>query len=146
MQYDFDRPEIEKLMGELLGDLVPDGQIGTNKVETLDKYSSVVGSEIEVSVEDADFILLSRRGGYLTDEFTDIIGLEVQVWALSRDRAVKLMDEITQRILSSEHQTVGGFLIDFVACLRGPEEDPPRLVTDKVVEQAFEFHIRVNWR
>lgn len=143
---DFDRPDIEKVVGELLMDLVPEGQIGTNKVEIFNRYSSALNSDLIVSEEDFDFILLKRQGGYLTDEFTDIIGLDVQAWSLTRDRATKLMSEITKRILGAEHQTVAGFLFDFVSCLRGPEEDPPRAVEDKVVEQAFEIHIRVRWK
>lgn len=144
---DFEFPDIERIVADIIGDLVRPEQIGVDKTEPYGKFN-YVDANGEISMLEAhDFIVLSREGGYLDqDSFTDIIGLEVECWGKTRSRAIYLSNEVTKRILRAETMTHLGFVIDYVEILRGPEEDKGKiLLDDRVVLKAFEIHIRVKW-
>ena len=144
---DFEFPDVERIVADIVGDLVQPDQIGVDKVEPYGKFNEV-GADGEVAALEAhDFIVLSREGGYLDhDSYTDIIGLEVECWGKTRSRAIQLSNDVTKRILAAEHGTYLGFVIDYVEILRGPDEDKRKILfDDRVVIKAFEIHIRVKW-
>lgn len=144
---DFDLPDIERIVADIVGDLVRPEQIGVDKTEPYGKFNYIDENGEVSALEAHDFIVLSREGGYLDqDSFTDIIGLEVECWGKTRSRAINLSNEVTKRILRAETMTHLGFVIDYVEILRGPEEDKGKiLLDDRVVLKAFEIHIRVKW-
>lgn len=144
---DFDLPDIERIVADIVGDLVRPEQIGVDKTEPYGKFNYIDENGEVSALEAHDFIVLSREGGYLDqDSFTDIIGLEVECWGKTRSRAISLSNEVTKRILRAETMTHLGFVIDYVEILRGPEEDKGKiLLDDRVVLKAFEIHIRVKW-
>lgn len=144
---DFDLPDIERIVADIIGDLVRPEQIGVDKTEPYGKFNYIDENGEVSALEAHDFIVLSREGGYLDqDSFTDIIGLEVECWGKTRSRAINLSNEVTKRILRAETMTHLGFVIDYVEILRGPEEDKGKiLLDDRVVLKAFEIHIRVKW-
>lgn len=144
---EFEFPDVERIVADIVGDLVKPDQIGVDKVEGYDKFNYINKNGEVSSLEAHDFIVLSREGGYLDQEsFTDIIGLDVQCWGKTRSRAIYLSNEVTKRLLRAETMTHLGFVIDYVEILRGPEEDKQKLVMDdRVVLKAFEIHIRVKW-
>lgn len=144
---DFDLPDIERIVADIIGDLVRPEQIGVDKTEPYGKFNYIDENGEVSALEAHDFIVLSREGGYLDqDSFTDIIGLEVECWGKTRSRAISLSNEVTKRILRAETMTHLGFVIDYVEILRGPEEDKGKiLLDDRVVLKAFEIHIRVKW-
>ena len=144
---DFDLPDIERIVADIIGDLVRPEQIGVDKTEPYGKFNYIDENGEVSGLEAHDFIVLSREGGYLDqDSFTDIIGLDVECWGKTRSRAISLSNEVTKRILRAETMTHLGFVIDYVEILRGPEEDKGKiLLDDRVVLKAFEIHIRVKW-
>lgn len=144
---DFDLPDIERIVADIVGDLVRPEQIGVDKTEPYGKFNYIDENGEVSALEAHDFIVLSREGGYLDqDSFTDIIGLDVECWGKTRSRAISLSNEVTKRILRAETMTHLGFVIDYVEILRGPEEDKGKiLLDDRVVLKAFEIHIRVKW-
>lgn len=144
---DFDLPDIERIVADIIGDLVRPEQIGVDKTEPYGKFNYIDENGEVSALEAHDFIVLSREGGYLDqDSFTDIIGLDVECWGKTRSRAINLSNEVTKRILRAETMTHLGFVIDYVEILRGPEEDKGKiLLDDRVVLKAFEIHIRVKW-
>lgn len=144
---DFDLPDIERIVADIIGDLVRPEQVGVDKTEPYGKFNYIDENGEISALEAHDFIVLSREGGYLDQEsFTDIIGLEVECWGKTRSRAIHLSNEVTKRILRAETMTHLGFVIDYVEILRGPEEDKGKiLLDDRVVLKAFEIHIRVKW-
>ncbi|MDD2325908.1 MAG: hypothetical protein PHW63_07920 [Alphaproteobacteria bacterium] len=144
---DFDLPDIERIVADIIGDLVRPEQIGVDKTEPYGKFNYIDENGEVSALEAHDFIVLSREGGYLDqDSFTDIIGLDVECWGKTRSRAISLSNEVTKRILRAETMTHLGFVIDYVEILRGPEEDKGKiLLDDRVVLKAFEIHIRVKW-
>lgn len=146
-EFNFEFPDVERIIGGVLQDLVKPGQIGTDKVEPYGKFNRLDPDGAITALEAHDFIVLSREGGYLNqDSFTDIIGLEIEVWGKTRSRALNLSNQVTRRILEAEHQTISGFMVDYVEILRGPEEDKSQVLFDeRVVRKAFEIHIRVKW-
>lgn len=142
----FERPDPPMVMREMLEGLVPDQQMGTDYVDVYGRFYEQNKDEYApIKMEDLDFILLRRKGGYLTPEFTDVIGLEVHTMARTRDRSLRLMHEVGRRILESEGKEYGGFLIDFGMTLNGPEEDNIDSMDDRIMIESFELHIRVNW-
>ena len=144
---DFELPDIERIVADIIGDLVRPEQIGVDKTEPYAKFNYIDTNGEISTLEAHDFIVLSREGGYLDqDSFTDIIGLDVECWGKTRSRAMELSSEVTKRILRAETMTHLGFVIDYVEILRGPEEDKGKILhDDRVVLKAFEIHIRVKW-
>lgn len=142
---DYDLPNIDSLVGEhILKGVLPPERI--NNVRIFDTYAYEAEWEEEgYDLEDSSFIVVRRRAGYLTDSFTDISGVEVQVWAKTRPEADRLMNEVTKRILAAEGNTFDNFLVDFAVVLNGPEEQYPPTMDDRSIEKSFELHVRVNW-
>lgn len=146
---EYDLPDVERIAAEILRGIVRDDQIGPQRVDVFSEYLDGINGTREsgmVSLEDFDFIQLKRRAGYLDDTWTDIAGLEVDVWAKTRDRAVFLMNEVTKRILASEWTSVDGFPIDHVELLNGPEFDPTAITDERNVTNNYELQIRVRWK
>lgn len=146
MEEDYELPEAEKIVEVILKGLVPDDKIGINHVETFNRFQDLTDSNYYLEESDFDFILLKRRSGYLTDSFTDIIGLDVTCFGIDRDRALRLSNEVTKRLFKAETNTFDGWTIDFVQVLSGPEEDLPLFLEDRTIKKTFEIHIRVKWR
>lgn len=150
MTEDYDLPPLEEIVAEIIKGVVRDDQIGTERVKDIERYVQDMADDYEnpLPVDDDyfDFVLLRRRAGYLTDTFTDVSGLDVEVWARTRSRAISIMNEITKRIINAEGWTFLGFLIDFSMVLNGPEEDPSMITDERMVRKSFEFNIRVKWK
>lgn len=150
VESDYDLPPVEEIAAEILKGIVKDHQIGVIRLQDYENFLSEINSDLDdpMDVDDGyfDFILLKRRAGYLTDAFTDISGLDVDVWARDRDRANRIMNEVTKRIVASEYNTYLGFLIDFATVLNGPEDDQAIITDERTVRKTFEFHIRVKWK
>ncbi|MDD2326426.1 MAG: hypothetical protein PHW63_10615 [Alphaproteobacteria bacterium] len=145
---DYDIPDVEKIVVEILKGLVKPNQIGPLKLETFDQYMMLMYDETapEMDLSEYDFIQINRRMGYLTETMTDISGLDVQVWSKTRSRSVQLMNEVTKRILDAEGYTFLGFQIDFAVTLNGPETDRIEMMEETMTSKSFELHIRVNWK
>lgn len=155
---DYELPDVERIVEAILDGLVPKGQLGPLKIETYDTYMNLMHGENAPILDLAgyDFIQINRRHGYLTDSFTDISGLDVQVWSKTRSRSVKLMDRVTRRLIASQGETfiytdleTGeelDFLIDFCVVLNGPETDRIELMEETMTGKSFELHIRVKWK
>lgn len=153
---DYYIPDIEKILNELLKDLVRPNNIGPIKVETFDEYMNLMASDEEYDLSAYDFIQINRRMGYFTESFTDISGIDIQTWSRTRDRSVRLMSEVTKRLLASERKTVFytdsetgellDFDIDFVQTLNGPDTNRYDLMEETVSDKSFEMHVRVKWK
>lgn len=143
---DYDLPVVDTLVGKhILKGILPDDRIGNVRIMDTHGYEEMWEQE-GYDPEDSSFIVVRRRAGYLTDtSYTDISGIEVQVWAKTRPEADRLMSEVTKRLLAAEGNTFDGFLVDFVVVLNGPEEQYPPMMDDRSLEKAFEMHIRVRW-
>lgn len=146
MSEDYELPEVDKIAEKILRGLVRKDQIGRELVPAVDRYFDLEENGFDLKEEEFDFILLKRRQGYLTEDYTDISGLEVLVFAKTTSRAMWLSNQVTKRLLDAETQTFDGWLIDFVAVLAGPEEDSSLELPERVVEKSFELHIRVKWK
>lgn len=144
MVEDFERPDAPKVVREILSGIVPDDQMGTDYVDAYGRFYEQDGHEA-ISIEDMDFIVIRRKGGYLTQEFTDVIGLEIHTLARTRDRTERLMREVSKRILLAEGNDYAGFQVDFSMTLAGPEDDKIDSMDDRIMVESFELHIRVNW-
>ena len=147
MVEDFERPDAPKVVAEILKGLVPDDQMGTDLVDNYGRFYEIDAMEPlpEGAMESQDRIVIRRKGGYLTQEFTDVIGLEVHTLARTRDRSIDLMHGVAQRILTAEGREFAGFLIDFTMTLAGPEEDKIDSMDDRIMVESYELHVRVNW-
>lgn len=147
MMDDYELPDVERIVEEILKDLVKPGQIGPLKVETFDIYMDLLNEDSpELDLSDFDFIQINRRLGYLTDSFTDIAGLDVQVWSKTRSRAVELMNAVTKRLIAAETQTYLGFDVDYVELLSGPDTNRLEMMEETMLDKSFEIHIRVKWK
>lgn len=144
MVEDFERPDAPKVVREILSGIVPDDQMGTDYVDAYGRFYEQDSHE-PISIEDMDFIVIRRKGGYLTQEFTDVIGLEIHTLARTRDRTERLMREVSKRILLAEGNDYAGFQVDFSMTLAGPEDDKIDSMDDRIMVESFELHIRVNW-
>lgn len=144
MVEDFERPDAPKVVREILSGIVPDDQMGTDYVDAYGRFYEQDSHEA-ISIEDMDFIVIRRKGGYLTQEFTDVIGLEIHTLARTRDRTERLMREVSKRILLAEGNDYAGFQVDFSMTLAGPEDDKIDSMDDRIMVESFELHIRVNW-
>lgn len=156
---DYNLPDVERIVEQILGDLVKPGQIGPLKVETFDHYMNLMDSDSpETYLEDFDFIQINRRLGYLAEDmgFTDIAGLDVQTWSKTRSRAARLMNEVTKKLLASETQTYTyqdvdtgewhSFDIDHVEILSGPDMNRVEMIEETMMSKSFEMQIRVEWK
>lgn len=153
---DYELPDIDRIVEVILDGLVKPGKIGPLKVETYDQYMTLLHGDEDLDLSEYDFIQINRRQGYLTDSFTDISGLDVQVWSKTRSRAVWIMDQVTKRLLASEYQTYSyenlhtgetlSFDIDFCIVLNGPDADRIDVMEETMVSKAFELHTRVMWK
>lgn len=144
MVEDFERPPVPKIVGEILSGILPPKQMGTDFVDAFGRFYEQ-DEMAPINIEDMDFIVYRRKGGYLTPEFTDIIGLEVHTFARTRERSENLMAQVDKAILRAEGNDYAGFLIDFSMTLNGPEEDRIDTMDDRVMVQSYELHSRVNW-
>lgn len=146
MTEDYELPIVEEIVASVLKGIVPEDKIGVNHVETFERFADLSQTNYYLEESDFDFILLKRRSGYLTDAFTDIAGVDITCFAVDRNRALKLSNEVTKRLFDAETNTFDGWTIDFVQVLSGPEEDIPLYLEDRVIKKTFEIHIRVKWR
>lgn len=96
-------------------------------------------------MKDFDYILIRRRLGYLSDSYTDIMGLQLKFFAKDFRRAQMLCDEATKRILASPGTELAGFLVDFAVVLTGPDREDPLLDDEIELDKSFEIHARVKW-
>lgn len=138
-------PDLEAMMNELLHDLVGEGQIGGSRAHVLDRYEEMTGSGKTYRMKDFDYILIRRRLGYLSDSYTDIMGLQLKFFAKDFKRAQALCDEATKRILASPGTELAGFLVDFAVVLTGPDREDPLLDDEIELDKSFEIHARVKW-
>lgn len=145
IQEDYDVPDVEKIIGKAIEGVVPDDRIGNTRIWDYEPLEEEIRERGGFRPEDYTFVTIRRRGGYFTDSMTDIAGVEIQVWARDRSHGHKVMNEITQRVLRAEANTVDGFLIDYVSVLNGPEEAYPPSMDDRCIEKSLEVHIRVRW-
>lgn len=155
---DYELPDVERIVEAILDGLVPEGQLGPIKIETFDTYMNLMHGESPplLDLTAYDYIQINRKQGYLTDSFTDISGLDVEVWSKSRSRSVKLMDKVTKRLLAANGETFWytdretgkelDFLVDFCVVLNGPETDRIELMEETMTGKSFELHIRVKWK
>lgn len=147
MVEDYDRPDAPKVVREILKGLVPDDQMGTDVVDSYGRFYEVdaMAPLPGGAMNSQEFIVLRRKGGYLTQEYTDVIGLEIHTLARTRDRSEQLIQDVSKRILKAEGEDFAGFLIDFSMTLAGPEEDKIDSMDDRIMVESFELHVRVNW-
>lgn len=153
---DYELPDTERVVEQILDGLVKPEQIGPLKVETFDEYMTLLhGEQPGLYLQDYDFIQINRRLGYLTDSFTDIAGLDVQVWSKTRSRAMKLMNEVTKRMLASQGETYSyvdeegethSFDVDYVEVLSGPDMNRTEMLEEMMLDKSFEIQMRVEWK
>lgn len=146
---EYDIPDMAKIAAVLLEGVVPDEQMGPMKVDTFANYLGGLNGDCEsgmVSLEDFDFVQFRQRGGYMTEDFSYLLGLEIDVWAKTRDRAMDLMNEIHPRILGSAMTSPLGFQIEDVETLNGPEEDFQVVTDERNVSNHFQFKVGVRWK
>lgn len=144
----YDRPEIIDIVNEIVKDIVPVKQRGTNREETIERFEKIVSNAQNKTyrLKDFDYILFYRQQGYLTETGTDIIGLEVHTIGKDRKRAAWLMSQVEQAFMAAPCHVFKGFLIDNVFPLSGPDDLKQKIFDDSELMQKFEFHIRVNWK
>lgn len=154
---DYNLPDVERIVEQILQGLTSPNQIGPIKVETFDAYMDLLVEDPPGAfLSDFDFIQINRRLGYLTESFTDIAGLDVQVWSKTRSRASKLMMEVTKRLIASEGQTysyvdqatqeIHSFDIDHVEILSGPDMNRVEMLEETMMSKSFEIQTRVMWK
>lgn len=143
MILNYERPDFPKVVGEILKGLLPDDQMGTDRVDTAQRFYELDQDEF-ADVSSMDFITLRRRGGYLTETYTDVAGIEVMCFSRTRSGSVALADKAALRIMNSQGYEFGGFLIDYIEPLNGPDEANIDTMDDRVTIESFEIHSRVN--
>lgn len=155
---DYELPDIERIVEQVLGGLVKPGNIGPIRVETFDMYMTMLEDDPPGAyLEDFDFIQINRRLGYLNeDSYTDVAGLDVEVWSKTRGRASTLMKDVTKRLLRSEGNIYGytdsdtgeyhEFDIDHVEILSGPDMNKVEMLEETMMSKSFELQVRVEWK
>lgn len=147
---DYDLPDAERIVAKILSGIVREDQIGPLRVDVYQRYHQRLaeqGEDPTINIEDFDFISIARRQGYLDDAgITDITGIEIDVWAKTRSRALRIMHEVTKRMRAAELTSVDGFEIDLVETLNGPEFDTSVVMDERNINQSFTVEIRVRWK
>lgn len=148
---DFETPDMEVIAIEVLKPLV------SRETQVMTMAEDIVGllESQQYSHESVNIVVVQRKGGYLTDGFTEIAGLEVRILALTEKEAKKLSAQARNLFLSVETKSVDAeslesdiirsWTIDFVEVLDGPEYEDTQVLTENQRILRIEIHSRVYW-
>lgn len=101
-------PDVERLLAEVLADLTPGTEVGTDLPEDL---------------QDRLPLQRVKKIGGAGDDITDVARVDVEAYAFTREQAVPLAEAQRQRIIAAPHRTAAG-LIDRVRTEVGPHRMP----------------------